>query len=162
MDNGYVFAKITDFGLAKVKHEITRYSHLTGNVGTRRWMAPEIFKANKDDEHLEHAYPMKADVYSFGVICSEILTGEEPYSDIQLNSLYSKVTGSFPLRPRLKYCHQALSSLISSCWEADPRERPTMADVCRVLRYLIGTQAFYGITCKILNLEIVCCILLVV
>lgn len=84
LEDGYVFAKVSGFSLAKAKHEVTRYSHLTHNVGTRRWMAPEVFGANMDDDHLEYAYPMKADVYTFGVTCSHILTGVEPYNDVPL------------------------------------------------------------------------------
>lgn len=145
LEDGFVFAKVADFGLAKLKHEITSYSHLTHNMGTRRYMAPEIFGANKDDVHLEHAYPMKADVYSFGVICSEILTGEEPYIDVALSSLYSELTGEIPLRPRLpSSCPSSLSSLICACWHADPRERPAFGDVCKVLKYISGVQTLPG------------------
>lgn len=112
-EEGYVFAKIADFGLAKTKREVTRYSHLTRDVGTRRWMAPEIFGANKEDLHLADAFPMKADVYSFGIVCFEILSGEVPFNDVQPTVLYTKLTASVPLRPRLpSSCPSNLASLI--------------------------------------------------
>ncbi|KAG0609148.1 hypothetical protein M758_8G161800 [Ceratodon purpureus] len=138
-EEGYVFAKIADFGLAKTKREITRYSHLTHDIGTRRWMAPEIFGTNKDDLHLADAFPMKADVYSFGIVCYEILSGEVPYSDVHPTVLYKKLTAPVPLRPRLpSSCPTNLASLICACWDGNPRKRPAFADVCRVLRYLKG------------------------
>ncbi|KAG0561540.1 hypothetical protein KC19_9G071700 [Ceratodon purpureus] len=42
----YKRVKVVDFGLSKAK--VSKYSHSTLNIGTRRWMAPEVFKANAD------------------------------------------------------------------------------------------------------------------
>ena len=42
--------------------------------GTPHWMAPEVLRSEHIDE--------KADVYSFGVILWEILTGKIPWEDM--------------------------------------------------------------------------------
>lgn len=141
-EDGYVIAKIADFGLAKTKREITAYSHLTTDTGSRLWMAPEIFGAHKDYPHLMEAFPMKADVYSFGILCFEILSGKQPFKDVKLSELYKELTAQpVPLRPQLPpSCPGDLASLIRRCWDADPRRRPAFKKVCRMLRYLKSLQ----------------------
>ncbi|GAB2224453.1 hypothetical protein Droror1_Dr00005213 [Drosera rotundifolia] len=61
--------KIADFGIARV------HSHtgvMTAETGTYRWMAPEV---------IEHKpYDHKADVFSFGIVLWELLTGEVSFS----------------------------------------------------------------------------------
>ncbi|KAG0573245.1 hypothetical protein KC19_VG161300 [Ceratodon purpureus] len=102
---GFVIAKLADFGLAKVKHEVT--SCMTRNTGTRRWMAPEVFGAHLDDEKENESlkvFPRKADVYSFGIVCSKILTGNAPFYNISFKAreLYKLITDpKNPLRPEL-------------------------------------------------------------
>jgi serine/threonine protein kinase len=61
--------KICDFGLARYKEKFQKDNH--GKIGTPHWMAPEILRGEKYEE--------SADVYSFGVIVWEMLTGEIPY-----------------------------------------------------------------------------------
>lgn len=65
-----------------------------------------MFKEYLDDEeHKLVKFPRQADVYSFGVICSEILTGNVPYHGIPFRpakELYKLLTDSdTPLRPEL-------------------------------------------------------------
>ncbi|CAK4629352.1 unnamed protein product, partial [Aphanomyces euteiches] len=64
-------AKITDFGIAREVDETT----LTAGIGTYRWMAPEVLV----DGH----YSESADMFSFGVILSELDTEIVPYSDLR-------------------------------------------------------------------------------
>ncbi|KAJ7528149.1 hypothetical protein O6H91_16G086500 [Diphasiastrum complanatum] len=140
-NEGFVFAKVADFGLAKSKREVTAYSHMTKDQGTRRWMAPEVFTAyNNDDEHLDVAFPPKADVYSFGIVCFEILTGKFPFQNVLLKDLFKQLTDpENPLRPELPESYpESLASLIRQCWHTDPRRRPTFVEVSTLLRYHKG------------------------
>lgn len=61
--------KICDFGLARYKEKFLKDNH--GKIGTPHWMAPEILRGEKYEE--------AADVYSFGVILWEMLTGDIPF-----------------------------------------------------------------------------------
>ncbi|MQL89009.1 hypothetical protein Taro_021580 [Colocasia esculenta] len=70
--------KIGDLGLSKVKQKTL----VSGGVrGTLPWMAPELLsgKSNMVSE--------KVDVYSFGIVMWELLTGEEPYADMHCASI---------------------------------------------------------------------------
>lgn len=61
--------KVGDFGVARVQ---TQTGVMTAETGTYRWMAPEV---------IEHKpYDHKADVFSFGIVLWELLTGEIPYA----------------------------------------------------------------------------------
>ncbi|GER47256.1 protein kinase [Striga asiatica] len=66
--------KVGDFGLSKlirVQHSRDVYK-MTGETGSYRYMAPEVFKHRK--------YDKKVDVYSFAMILYEMLEGEPPMS----------------------------------------------------------------------------------
>ena len=68
MDTGGV-VKIADFGVARVLTDSS--GNMTAETGTYRWMAPEV---------IEHRpYDNKADVFSFGIVLWELLTGKVPY-----------------------------------------------------------------------------------
>lgn len=63
--------KVADFGVARVQ---SQSGIMTAETGTYRWMAPEI---------IEHKpYDKKADVFSFGIVLWELLTGKVPYADM--------------------------------------------------------------------------------
>ena len=74
LDNQY-HAKITDFGLAKIKLESNSTStKAKQGMGTTRWRAPELFKRG--------ANPNPAsDVYSYGMVLWEIASRQLPFSD---------------------------------------------------------------------------------
>ncbi len=74
LDNQY-HAKITDFGLAKIKLESNSTSTKTKQgMGTTRWRAPELFKRNVSPN-------VASDVYSYGMVLWEIASRQLPFSD---------------------------------------------------------------------------------
>jgi serine/threonine protein kinase len=135
-------AKLADFGLSKTKNSST--SRQTLNQGTRKWMAPEVFGIPEDDidnGSMERpgprVHPFKANVYSFAIVCSEILTLEEPFPDVRMGGLLKHIRDGW--RPKLPYgCPRRLASLIKRCWELEPRSRPDFPEICRELTYIKG------------------------
>jgi serine/threonine protein kinase len=138
---GYLTAKLADFGTSKTKISSTRFSKQTSNVGTTLWMAPEVFSIDScavvPGLQLP-AYPFKADVYSFAIVCYEILTRKPPFEGEKKDDLSERVKVD-RLRPLLpERCPTRLASLIQRCWKHNPRERPEFPKICRELRYNKG------------------------
>jgi serine/threonine protein kinase len=142
---GYLNAKVADFGTAKIKNLSTRYSAQPVDIGTRLWMAPEMIGNEDDIDHeSEHGslrkFPFKVDVYSFAIVCAEILTGEQPYAGSHMSrTQLVKQIRKHGLRPNLpESCPRRLAFLIQRCWEDKPDERPNFSEIWRELRYIKG------------------------
>ncbi|EQC30157.1 TKL protein kinase [Saprolegnia diclina VS20] len=135
--------KLTDFGVSRVDtlatmtigvSRVDTLATMTIGVGTYRWMAPEVLQDNR--------YSVAADVYSFGILLSEVDTHAIPYMDmIQPETgnplmdtaiLAQVVQGR--LRPTLSpTCPTDIAALAYRCLAFDPMERPTAADVLAAL-----------------------------
>jgi hypothetical protein len=139
---GYLRVKVADFGLAKIKAASATYSLQTQNVGTTRWMAPELLTSSDQRESSEPTpqelrYPFMVDVYSFAITCSEILTGDSPFHELRerLSNLRERVKDG--LRPQLPASvPPRLVSLIQRCWDAEASKRPKFSEICVELRHL--------------------------
>jgi hypothetical protein len=121
LDESYT-AKVCDFGLSRLK---AQERSMTGNCGTVQWMAPEILG--------NQPYAEPADVFSFGIILWELLTGECPYDGMTAIQCALAVLNRDQRPPIPSWCPPALSSLISSCVKRTPSQRPTFSQVCLAL-----------------------------
>ncbi len=106
--------KICDFGLARYKEKFQKDNH--GKIGTPHWMAPEILRGEKYEE--------AADVYSFGVILWEMLTGDIPYMGRSISQItgivgYHKEKLHVPER-----CNKHLRKIVNNCMLYEPQRRP--------------------------------------
>ncbi|KAL9393858.1 hypothetical protein Peur_013143 [Populus x canadensis] len=124
MDENEV-VKVADFGVARVQ---TQSGVMTAETGTYRWMAPEVI------EHKPYDY--KADVFSFGIVMWELLTGELPYS--YLTPLQAAVgVVQKGLRPTIpKHTYPKLAELLERCWQRDPTQRPNFSQIIDILQQI--------------------------
>lgn len=117
-------AKITDFGLSKIKATGKTYTYSEG--GTPSWMAPELLK--KDEKKTK-----ATDMYAFGMVLWEIAARKEPFAEYDANRvmvfIFQGETEDIP-----KDCPKPYASLIESCWEKKPEERPTAAKALELLQ----------------------------
>ncbi|RIB15839.1 kinase-like domain-containing protein, partial [Gigaspora rosea] len=105
---------ITDFGLCR---PVSQDSSSKGIFGVLPYIAPEVLCGEK--------YTMKSDIYSFGIIMSEVFTGYPPYHGIPHDfSLATQICLGH--RPEIR-CEvpQSLLVLMNKCLDAEPQNRPT-------------------------------------
>jgi serine/threonine-protein kinase len=101
--------KVLDFGLAGLHAEgAEALTQSNVAMGTANYMAPE---QRKDAHRADH----RADLYSFGVMIYELLTGELPVGKFQ------------PASKLVPGLDRAWDALIERCLEPDPSARPHSA-----------------------------------
>lgn len=103
-----------------------------------RWTAPEILKYGEErvlrGKHLsDESCPQAVDVYSFGIILWELMTGELPFAELKANKEIASVVLSGERPPVPSKCSLEWQELITRCWSARPSRRPTAADIVSTL-----------------------------
>jgi serine/threonine-protein kinase len=120
-------AMVTDFGVAKALRESsTNAESLTGigvAVGTPAYMAPEQASADPNADH-------RVDVYAWGVLAYELLTGKPPFADRPYYALIAAqlTEAPAPVAERRPDVPPALAAVVMRCLEKDPEARPSSAD----------------------------------
>jgi serine/threonine-protein kinase len=126
-------AVVADFGVAKALSSAMRpdrtgsgASHtltIAGtSLGTPRYMAPEQATADPNTDH-------RADLYAFGVMAYEMITGKAPFTAStphELLAAHLTETPS-PIAGRRANVPVALANLVTKCLEKAPRQRPQSA-----------------------------------
>lgn len=122
--------KITDFGLAKVRPDPKSLESdhflMTGETGSYRFMAPEVFRHEEYDE--------RVDVYSFAMIFYYLLSGLPPfgYSTSGLKAaMRAAVQAERPVEDRS--WDLQLTGLLKMCWDENRGRRPDFGTVLRIL-----------------------------
>jgi eukaryotic-like serine/threonine-protein kinase len=114
-------AKVTDFGIARTVDTVGQTE--TGTVlGTSHYIAPEQARGEQIDA--------QTDIYSFGVVLYELLTGEVPYpGDNFLTVAMKHVNDPSPsVLDRRPDTPLRLASLIERCMAKVPADRPASMD----------------------------------
>ena len=132
-------ATVTDFGIAKaINAARTTAPNATltqagMSIGTPTYMAPEQAAGDPATDH-------RADLYSFGVMAFELLTGRPPFTGTSpARVLAAQMSDPPPLireiRPDVP---AALGDLVMACLAKEPASRPqTAAEISRVLESVL-------------------------
>ncbi|UJR27064.1 hypothetical protein I4U23_008367 [Adineta vaga] len=121
----YKTLKITDFGLARIQLQSSSMSA----AGTFAWMSPECIRNSE--------FSTKSDVWSFGVLLWECLTGELPYKGFdQMQVAFGIATNKYTL-PIPSTCPEEFAQLMTNCWKIPPHERPTFSDLLEHINLII-------------------------
>jgi serine/threonine protein kinase len=132
--DGYAKLKLCDFGLAK--SIATSQSEQQSRVcGTRFWMAPEASPRGNAPVPLQYR-TKEADVYSFAIVCSQILSGVDQPFPGPLNGFTDRISAPRNERPELplNVYPAKLLDLINECWDPHPHQRPSFSVICKSLK----------------------------
>jgi hypothetical protein len=117
--------KVADFGMARLVSDDV-YEHQTMNaIGPLKWMAPEQLE--------RRAYSKASDVFAFGVLLFEIFKQEEPWKGVYSIDVAVKVRSGERLDVSSRKIPREIAALMTDCWAAAKKERPSMEQVQRVL-----------------------------
>ncbi|KAI9352468.1 kinase-like domain-containing protein [Zopfochytrium polystomum] len=152
-------AKISDFGLSKMKNEIRSRSTVSCVGGSAFWMAPELTGFKKKITKAN-------DVFSFAILLTEVVSWVGVYGV----PLHEMDPSQFPLASKDdNYRREALShldenifstikhgrniqDLFQQCWHVDPAARPLFPQIASTLELLLdgfdGAQAMASSVAK--------------
>ncbi|KAK7261414.1 hypothetical protein RIF29_27724 [Crotalaria pallida] len=143
LEEGY-HAKLSDFGLAKVGPSGDKTHVSTRVMGTYGYCAPDYAMTGQ--------LTFKSDIYSFGVVLLELITGRKAIDHTKSGKEQNLVAWARPLfRDRKRFAqmvdpllrgrfpvrglYQALA-IAAMCVQEQPNMRPVIADVVTALNYL--------------------------
>jgi serine/threonine protein kinase len=126
-------AKLSDFGISRQR---SLDETMTAGVGTTRWIAPEVI--------LGKHYTEAVDIYSFGLVLSELDTSKIPFHDATNSHGHSlqditilQMVSRGLLQPSFSSnCPQDIQELARLCTQFNPELRPTIVHVSYHLRKL--------------------------
>lgn len=131
--------KLADFGFARTCERQTvssigrKQDSMTRGAGTLHWMAPEVSAGTK--------YHEKVDVFSFGIICYEVICRHMAFEDLDADAAGAQI--SIGQRPTDEHvpaeCPPALLELRNQCWAEDPKSRPTFQTAFEQLQKITAT-----------------------
>ncbi|POG61734.1 kinase-like domain-containing protein [Rhizophagus irregularis DAOM 181602=DAOM 197198] len=123
INNNYI--KITDMGLCKPANYNASENKKNCAYGVLPYIAPEILRGR-------NYYTKAADIYSFGIIVYEIISGLPPYYDVSHNN-HLAIKICHGLRPRFNIkVPQLIMHLIKRCLDSDPLNRPTAKEIYEI------------------------------
>jgi serine/threonine-protein kinase CTR1 len=111
-------AKLTDFGLAKVR--MASIQTAAERSQAIQWLAPECLRGEVPT--------LSSDIYSYGIILWEIATNQQCYTKLDPDFVLSGKREDIP--PTVP---DVLANLIRRCWHQDPSQRPPITEVIQIL-----------------------------
>ncbi|BFZ08162.1 hypothetical protein BsWGS_11201 [Bradybaena similaris] len=127
--------KIGDFGLATVKTRWSGSHMFQQPSGSILWMAPEVIRMKE-----QNPYTFQSDVYAFGIVLYELMSGTLPYANINNKDQILFMVGKGYLRPDINHCRsdtpKQLKRYMQDCVQFDRDERPLFPQLLASLEAL--------------------------
>ncbi|RIA95212.1 kinase-like domain-containing protein [Glomus cerebriforme] len=133
VNNGNIYSVISDFGLSCPMERNAEDKTL---YGVLPFVAPEVLRGGE--------FTKAADIYGFGMLMSEIISGEVPFidRDYDLHLAFDICEGKRPLIP--EYTPEPYADLMKSCWDPDPTNRPTAYELQKKFDYWFNIHLIYN------------------
>ncbi|MCZ7679768.1 MAG: serine/threonine protein kinase [Sandaracinaceae bacterium] len=115
-------AKVLDFGIAKEAHAITSLTATGAIIGTAHYLAPEQARDSR-------VVDARTDIYAFGVILFECLSGLMPYEATTVPELIAKMYTEPPrsLAEHAPDVPASIARIVHACLAHEPSARPESA-----------------------------------
>ncbi|WP_310571191.1 serine/threonine-protein kinase [Gemmatimonas sp.] len=137
-------AMISDFGVAKALDDASDTALRTGRrvttvstvLGTPDYMSPEQIGA-------AHVVDHRADLYAFGCVAYELLTGAPPFARSSLRATLAAqlAEAPVPIRQRRPELPPPIADMVMRCLAKNPAERPASASwIIRAIEAASGTE----------------------
>ncbi|XP_065060987.1 mitogen-activated protein kinase kinase kinase 10-like isoform X1 [Rhopilema esculentum] len=101
-------------------------------AGTYPWMAPEVIRNS--------LFSQSSDVWSYGVVLWELLTGQVPYHGIENLAIAYGVAMNKLTLPVPSTCPHGFAVIMEDCWKSDAHERPLFPHILGSLEKIAGSD----------------------
>ncbi|EFX67214.1 hypothetical protein DAPPUDRAFT_130278 [Daphnia pulex] len=126
-DHGVV--KVADFGMAR-KMKNHDYKKNGDELMPVKWMAIESLT--------DKIFSSQSDVWSYGIVLWEIFTlGKIPYPGIDYGLALVTAIQNGHRMEKPKFAPDFFGEMMKSCWQKDPKERPTFSQLAEAIEEYI-------------------------
>jgi len=101
-------------------------------VGSVQWAAPEVL--------LGQSYSHKCDLWSYGVVCWELLTAQIPFEKMSQHVVATRVAMEGMRLPVPSRAPPMLLRLIARCWSDAPAQRPEFQQVVLEIEEMLAAM----------------------
>ncbi|XP_011794269.1 PREDICTED: mixed lineage kinase domain-like protein [Colobus angolensis palliatus] len=121
--------KLAVFELTKTQTSISLKTkrEKTDRVKSTAYILPQKL------EKIHRRYDVKSEIYSFGIVLWEIVTGRIPFQDCNSEEIYELVVVKQQQEPLGEDCPSELREIIDECRAHDPSVRPSVDEILKKL-----------------------------
>lgn len=141
--SGRLEVKVSDFGMAKMIEGQDSYYKSESNHHPIKWCSIGNCRSELLFDHLETLkygkYTLQSDVWAYGILLWELFSfGAAPYPGMTNVEAAEKVLEGYRM-PSPENCPSEIYTIMTKCWNENPKERPTMDQIVLQIKSVLKT-----------------------